>query len=55
MYLDRAVITMQDLPSVWSEDNGTIEVCAEISGLPSGGLGVDITITLDVTDITTGI
>ena len=33
-----------------SEDNGTIECCVEISGLPSGGLGCDVEVKLEYID-----
>ena len=33
-----------------SEDDGTIECCVEISGLPSGGLGCDVEVKLEYVD-----
>lgn len=31
-----------------SENDGTVEVCVQISGLPAGGLGCDIIVNFDL-------
>ena len=31
-----------------SEGDGTVDVCVQISGLPAGGLGCDITVNFDL-------
>ena len=35
---------------VCSEGNGSVDVCAVITGLPAGGLGTDIAVELNVSD-----
>ena len=50
-----ASVSLQALSSdTCEEDVGSIEVCAVISGLPTGGLGCDVVVTLAVDDGTAG-
>ena len=39
---------------MYSEDDGTVEVCAVISGLPAGGLGTDVIVDFDVDGLSAG-
>ena len=39
---------------VYSEGDGSVDVCVVISGLPAGGLGTDITVEFDVIGSTAG-
>lgn len=39
---------------VYSEDDGSVEVCAVISGLPAGGLGTDVIVDFDVVGLSAG-
>ena len=36
------------------EGDGVVDVCAVISGLPSGGLGTDITVDFEILGISAG-
>ena len=47
---DEAIINLE-LGSDMSQEGGGFFVCAEITGLPTGGLGTDITVYFDVTGI----
>ena len=50
-----ASVSLQALSSDTCEENvGSIEVCAEITGLPTDGLGCDVVVTLAVDDYTAG-
>ena len=49
-----ATFTLQAATSVLDEGTSPM-CCVAISGLPDGGLGCDIDVQLDVSDITTGI
>ena len=52
-YVGVATFTLQVAMSVL--DEGTFHMCCvAISGLPADGLGCDIDIQLDITDVTTG-
>ena len=50
-----ATITLALDSPVCSEGNGSVDVCAVISGLPAGGLGVDIAIDLNFTGDSAGL
>ena len=39
---------------MYSEDDGSVEVCAAISGLPAGGLGTDVIVHFDVFGLSAG-
>ena len=48
-FIGAATITL-DTAATCSEDDGTVEVCAVINGLPAEGLENDVTVDLDVVD-----
>ena len=47
-HIGSANITLQPFPQPVSESGGTIEVCVEISGLTTGGLGCDLEVDMNV-------
>ena len=55
LVLDMATITLGLDSPVCSEGDGSVDVCAVISGLPAGGLGTDIAVDFNVTGYSAGI
>ena len=55
LFIDVALVSLDLSSPVCSEGNGSVDVCAVISGLPAGGLGTDITVEFDVIGSTAGI
>ena len=54
LVLDMATITLGLDSPVCSEGDGSVDVCAVISGLPAGGLGTDIAVDFNVTGDSAG-
>ena len=50
-----ATINLDSNSSVYSEGVGAVDVCVVITGLPTGGLGTDVAVVIDVVGISAGI
>ena len=48
MHLGAATIAFVQSSYMVAEGSGFVFVCVEITGLPTGGLGIDITVDFDI-------
>ena len=53
--LDKAIVTLNLDSPVCSEGDGSVDVCAVITGLPAEGLGTDVAVDFNVTGDSAGI